>query len=241
MIRLGVDWLDRKLYPGFQRNWDDHLFRAKILEHLKPEHELLDLGAGAGIVEQMNFRGLAKKVCGVDLDERVTSNPCLDEGKIADAEKIPYSEASFDMVISDNVMEHIVDPTAVLREIYRVLKPGGVFMFKTPNKNHYMPLIARLTPHRFHQYVNRLRGRAVEDTFPTQYKANCPKDIAQLSNEAGLEIGCLELCEGRPEYLRFNFLTYLVGAAYEKAVNSTNLLASFRVLLIARLVKPERQ
>lgn len=240
MSGIGSAWLDRKLYPDFQQNWDDHLFRARILERLKPEYELLDLGAGAGIVEQMNFRGLAKHVCGIDLDERVTSNPCLDEGKVSDAGQIPYPDTAFDMIVSDNVMEHIVDPYSVLGEVFRVLKPGGAFMFKTPNKYHYMPLIARVTPHRFHQYINRLRGRAVEDTFPTQYKANCRRDVARLAHEAKLEIDRLELYEGRPEYLRFNFLTYLVGAAYERTVNSTDLLTSFRVLLIATLIKRGR-
>jgi len=35
----------------------------------------LDLGAGAGIVSQMNFKGIASRVCGIDPDERVLSNP----------------------------------------------------------------------------------------------------------------------------------------------------------------------
>ena len=70
--------LDRALYPGFARNWDDQIFRESILQHLTPVAVILDLGAGAGIVQQMNFRGLAAKVCGVDLDPRVVDNPMLD-------------------------------------------------------------------------------------------------------------------------------------------------------------------
>src|SRR5205814_738030 len=72
-------WLDSKLYPSFQSNWDDDMFRAEILTLLRPEHCLLDLGAGAGIVPQMNFKGLVARVCGVDPDERVLTNPYLDE------------------------------------------------------------------------------------------------------------------------------------------------------------------
>jgi len=56
------------------------------------------------------------------------------------------------------------------RDIARVLKPGGVFLFKTPNKTHSMPTLARLTPHRFHPFVNRLRGRVEADAFPTRYE-----------------------------------------------------------------------
>lgn len=230
--------LDRVLYPGFERNWDDQLFRERILAHLRPSSTVLDLGAGAGIVEQMNFQGHAARVCGVDLDQRVTRNPMLDEGRVSDAGGIPYSDASFDVVFADNVVEHLSDPLAVFREVHRVLKPGGVFLFKTPNKHHYMPLIARLTPLRFHQFVNRLRGRAEADTFPTLYRANSAGAARRVAESAGLVVERLERVEGRPEYLRIAWPAYLVGALYERVVNAADLLAPLRILLIAQLRKP---
>ena len=230
--------LDRVLYPGYERNWDDQLFRERILAHLRPSSTVLDLGAGAGIVEQMNFKGHAARVCGVDLDQRVTSNPMLDEGRVSDAGGIPYPDASFDVVFSDNVVEHLSDPLAVFREVHRVLKLGGVFLFKTPNKHHYMPLIARLTPHRFHQFVNRLRGRAEVDTFPTLYRANSAGAARRVAESAGLVVERLVRVEGRPEYLRIAWPAYLVGALYERVVNATDFLAPLRILLIAQLRKP---
>ena len=77
MSRL-IEFLDRRLYPGQCRNWDDVLFRERILRHLTPESVVLDLGAGAGIVQQMNFKGLGARICGVDIDPRVRVNPMLD-------------------------------------------------------------------------------------------------------------------------------------------------------------------
>ena len=47
-----VSWLDRAFYPDVQDWWDDKAFRAFILDRLKPHHELLDLGAGAGIIAE---------------------------------------------------------------------------------------------------------------------------------------------------------------------------------------------
>jgi len=60
-----VRWLDAKLYPDFHYRWDDALFRKRILFHLGGgDLDILDLGAGAGIVEQMDFRGHARRLCG---------------------------------------------------------------------------------------------------------------------------------------------------------------------------------
>lgn len=230
--------LDEALYPGFSRNWDDHLFRQRILAHLTPDKTVLDLGAGAGIVEAMNFKGLAKQICGVDLDPRVETNPMLDEGRVADAGGIPYPDQVFDVVFADNVVEHLADPNGVFREVYRVLRPGGVFLFKTPNKTHYMPTIARVTPHRFHQFVNRLRGRAEVDTFPTLYRANSATDVKQVAAATGFEVTSITRIEGRPEYLRLAWPAYLLGAAYERIVNASELLAMFRILLMAELQRP---
>jgi SAM-dependent methyltransferase len=235
-----VTAIDRRFYPEFERNWDDELFRQKLLAVIRPRVRVLDLGAGAGIVETMNFRGVAQQVCGVDLDPRVTTNPYLDEGLVADAGQIPYPDESFDIVFADNVMEHLDQPEQIFAEIARVLRPGGRLLFKTPNRNHYMPLIARMTSHRFHQWINRLRGRDETDTFPTHYRCNSPLQVGRIALSAGLQLEALELIEGRPEYLRFAGVTYLIGLAYERIVNSTPMLARFRILMIATLMKPIR-
>ena len=102
-----------------------------------------------------------------------------------------------------------------------------------------MPLIARLTPLWFHQFINKIRGRAVEDTFPTLYKVNSLKQIAHYAQLTGFEIKFIHFIEGRPEYLRFSIPTYLVGLLYERLVNSSKILAGFRILTIACLQKKE--
>lgn len=232
-----ITHIDSKFYPGYSKNWDDQAFRAQILSRLQPHHSLLDLGAGAGIVEQMNFRGLARHVCGVDPDERVQDNPYLDEGRVGVGEKIPYPDASFDVVIADNVFEHLTDPLRVFAEVNRVLKPGGFLLFKTPNRWHYMPLIAQLTPTRFHKFFNKLRGRATVDTFPTRYRANSRRVIKALAGKSGFEVADLCLIEGRPEYLRFSAPTYLIGLLYERLVNASAAFSFARILLIGHLKK----
>lgn len=233
-----VRWIDRYYYEKFQNHWDDALFRERVLDYLRPDLELLDIGAGAGIVPEMNFRGLVKKVCGVDPDVRVKQNPYLDEGKQGFGESIPYPDECFDLVLADNVLEHLASPKMVFEEIARVLKPGGVFLGKTPNRHHYMPFIAQMTPFWFHRWVNRKRGRKEIDTFPTRYRANTHKDLRRLAKGAGLTVQSIQLIEGRPEYLRLSAITYLFGLFYERLVNASDILAPFRILIIAVFRKP---
>jgi SAM-dependent methyltransferase len=236
MVKLR-DKLDKLWFPDTLDNWDDIILRNCILTILEPHMHILDLGAGCGIVEQMNFRGKCARVCGVDLDPRVLENPWLDDARVSDAGEIPYENNCFDIVLADNVMEHLVQPENVLNEINRVLRPGGHLLFKTPNRWHYMPLIARLTPHWFHQYFNQIRGRDPKDTFPTLYRLNSRKQIRQLADRTGFEIDSITLLEGRPEYLRFTALTYFFGMLYQRIVTYVPGLSGLRILVIAHLRK----
>ena len=233
-------FLDQKLYPGVDGHWDDQLLRKRILCYVSKETDVLDIGAGAGIVEEMNFKDIARRVVGVDPDERVMQNPYLHEAFIGTGEKLPFEDDTFDVAFADNVMEHLVDPIAVFSEINRVLKPGGVFLGKTPNATHYMPLIARITPHWFHRVINKARGRAEVDTFPTMYRANTLLTVHKLAANTGFEPISIERFESRPEYLRMTPPTYMIGWAYEKLVNSSKIFSPFRILLIVALRKNAR-
>lgn len=234
-----IKYFDNKFYSDYSDNWDDWLFREAILEHLESGHALLDIGAGAGIIAAMNFKGLARKVVGLDPDPRVIENPNLDEAYIGVGELLPFEDNIFDIVIMDNVAEHLVNPEEVFAAIFRVIKPGGVLLFKTPNRFHYMPVVAMLTPVVFHRYFNKLRGRQAVDTFPTQYKANSKGQVNKLAEIVGFRSTRIRLIEGRPEYLRINAILYSLGLVYERIMNLHDIFERFRVLMICELVKPE--
>lgn len=232
-------YLDRKFYPQFSSNWDDQLFREMLTQNVSEQSVCLDYGAGRGKVSQMNFRRQVAFVAGIDPESSVLDNPFLDEAKVLDLRNnvIPYPDHYFDIVFANNVVEHIPDPDLVFSEIHRVLKPEGFFFFKTPNKWHYVSIIARLTPDWFHEKINRKRGRHEGDTFPTLYRCNSASDVKRHASKSRMDVRSIRFIEGRPEYLRMWGIPYLAGALYERMVNAVAWLAPLRCVLLVQLQK----
>ena len=65
--------------------------------------------------------------------------------------KLPFPDASFDAVLSLGVLEHVADPEGSLRELQRVLRPGGaLYVYKLPNRFSYLEKVAKLAGLSYH-------------------------------------------------------------------------------------------
>jgi ubiquinone/menaquinone biosynthesis C-methylase UbiE len=232
--------MDRTLYGTYGEEWDAVRFGEFVRRRCRPGDFLLDLGAGRGHLRAFDFRPAVRRVAGVDPDPAVLENPQVHEARLLPLPSgvIPYDDATFEVVVAANVLEHVEDPHACFAEVRRVLKPGGTFLAKTTNRRHYVALAARATPHAFHTAYNKLRGREERDTFPTVYRVNTPGEVRRLVEAANLRLEALETWEGRPEYLRLSGPTYLVGFAYERAVNAIPALGLFRAVIAFAAVRP---
>ena len=122
-----------------------------------PYDRALELGCGSGFfLLNLIQSGVARRGSVTDLSPgmvkvatRNGQNLGLDvDGRVADAEGIPYDDDTFDLVVGHAVLHHIPDVELSLREVVRVLKPGGRFVFAgepTTVGNSYARTLANLT------------------------------------------------------------------------------------------------
>ena len=122
-------------------------FREEILP-LLPERsdKVLDLGCGSGETSgHLKEEGRIQWVCGVEGSPEAAemAQKRLDRLLIGDIEKIdfPFEEESFDLILTLDILEHLVDPWSTLKKLNRLLKPGGSIVVSIPNVRHYSVVI----------------------------------------------------------------------------------------------------
>lgn len=148
-----------------------------------PGRKVLDLGCRDGALTSRYAQG--NEVVGVDADrEALAEAEKLGiETRWADLdEPLPFEDASFDVVVAGELLEHLRDPGRLVREVLRVLRPGGTFVASVPNA---------------YRLKNRLRfmlGRKPEDD-PTHLQMFSAADVQQLL--AGFDQPALNFIAGR--------------------------------------------
>lgn len=215
----------REVYAAEHPGWRPatERFAAYVRLALWPGAWLLDLGCGrGGLVEQLDDPA---GVVGIDPDfgslraHRLPGFPRV----AAISDRLPFAAASFDVIAGSWLLEHLVAPAVTFGEIARVLRPGGAFVFVTPNARHPLAWANRAGGRLGRaqgQLVARLYGRAGGDTFPTVYRANAPATLARLGAAAGLTLETLD-CVADPTYLAFSPALFRAMVAVEDRLPST--------------------
>ena len=144
---------------------------------------ILDIGAGSGGKTTFYALNGAKRLTGIDTEERfimqardfASSKNARDiDFIVANAEVMPFQNASFDMCVMNDVFEHLSKPEVVLKEVNRVLKPHGKVFINSPPYFH--PYGAHLTDLIGIPYVHLL--------FPEPVLINAYKKLALETKSA---------------------------------------------------------
>ena len=113
-------------------------FRLVAGEQGWPYQRAMELGSGTGFfLLNLMQGGVIAKGSVTDLSPGMVEVALRNaeglglpvDGRVADAERIPYDDDTFDLVVGHAVLHHIPDVDAAMREVLRVLKPGGRFVF----------------------------------------------------------------------------------------------------------------
>ncbi len=140
--------VDAQIIAHMTRNEADMAFKkrvATIFEWVNPQdhHIILDFPCGRGFYLNMLRYTSRCRLVGADLDWEVIQKARANVGHLPDVAlhcaniyAMPYPDNTFDAVILSEVLEHVDDDVAALREAYRVLKPGGVVAITVPHQNY---------------------------------------------------------------------------------------------------------
>jgi ubiquinone/menaquinone biosynthesis C-methylase UbiE len=177
-----------RITPGLR--FSQYLYQEVLEEIVHAETEWLDLGCGHQIFPEWRLAqekaivARCKRVVGVDEDQPSLLRHRTITNRIhANISNLPFADKSFDLVTANMVVEHLNDPDQQFREIARILRPGGLFIFHTPNDRGYPVRAAKLLPESLKApLVRLLEGRKSEDLFPTFYRANSISVIRELAS-----------------------------------------------------------
>lgn len=183
------------------RWWSDDIRWVRTLKNLVPGRlkwfdrhfdwtgkAVLDLGCAGGFMAE----ALAKKgadVTGIDpaaqaieaAREHARKSGLSISYDVGVGERLPYADAAFDAVVCVDVLEHVEDLGKVIAEVARVLKPGGVFLYDTINRN---PL-SRLATITIAEDILRLLPKGTHD--PAMFIR--PAELSDAMGKSGLSVG----------------------------------------------------
>jgi SAM-dependent methyltransferase len=181
---------------GFSR-WDGTIqFYQRVRALLSPDQVVLDFGAGRGAAYYedtsayrkglRDLRGNGRRIIGADVDPVVRTNPWIDESVILEiGSPLPFSDGTFDLILSDSTFEHIADEMRIAAELDRILKLGGWLCARTPNRYGYVSVANRLVPRQFGDPLVRSAqpDRKAQDIFPAHYRMNTLRTLRKLFPE----------------------------------------------------------
>ncbi len=141
-----MNFTGERVVPGKtpENVYQEHVARYNFALSYAAGKSVLDVACGTGYGTQILAR-VAASVLGIDIDEETVlyarrNFPHVKVTyRVGDICKLPLPDESVEAVTCYETVEHVADDRGCLREIYRVLKPGGLCLISTPNRAVFSP------------------------------------------------------------------------------------------------------
>jgi len=160
---------------------------GRVLRH-SPGPDVLNVGSGPFFeladIGPLGRDGRKITVCDIDpraveLAKELHGQTIARADVITAGEPLPYADAVFDLVVSMDVIEHVPEPLPWLREVLRVLRPGGLLFMTTPN---YASISLDLIEKTALEAIARMQGFSRKNLHPSKMT---PSRLRELLDEAG--------------------------------------------------------
>lgn len=184
---------------GVLNDWQT--YHSLITKCLRPSMTILEVGCGTGDIAPFPWEEYPDiSLIGLDPSPASRANPHLSRFVPMTGEsRWPVENESADLVLARYVMEHVPAPAEFFRNIRRVLKPGGRFVFLTPNLWHPAILTSHVLPVAVKRAILwRTMGVDEADIFPTFYRLNRRSLLASIGRQNSLSVEHLQTREFSP-------------------------------------------
>jgi ubiquinone/menaquinone biosynthesis C-methylase UbiE len=189
--------IEQRIVPGLRPT--QYAYFDTLLRVLRPGDDWLDLGCGHQVFggwmmrEQAQAITSCRRIYGIDLDwNGLLAHQGIRDRIYGNLAQLPVRSSSVDVVTANMVIEHLDRPADVLREVGRVLRPGGRFVFHTPNYNSPIVRLGAWVPERLKKPLIALfEGRQAHDVFQTHYRLNTALDVRAMSAQTGFTVAAV--------------------------------------------------
>lgn len=221
--RAACDWIEDRLPAAFTRSFN-RLYEAIVATEMNrlPGRSVLDIGGGKQcFIAAFRDPDRNPTIVALDIAEaELRLNAQVEDRVVGDATKgLPFADASFDIITSRSLLEHLSDTAGFFRNAQAVLRPGGSFIHLCPGKFAPFALCNQLLPDRLAQrllYFFQPDFRA-ECGFKAYYDGTHYEGIRRRLEQAGFTDIRIHLRYYQSIYFDFFVPLYLVSLAWDLA------------------------
>lgn len=235
----------KKFWKEQDRRYEDLTERLVLRQFLpKTSENILELGAGFGRLLTEYF-GRTQKIILFDYSQEL-----LDEAKKlpvpsgvqvdfirGNVYQLPFPDSSIETAVMVRVAHHLEEPLLVFKEIFRVLKPGGVFIFEYANKRHALEVLRFI----FGRTKNRPFDREIFQRGGDVFYNFHPAFIEEKLCQAGFQIKKQASVSNFRHWIFKKLLPYQVLAFLDMFFGWLFTVTKFGPSIFVKVVKPNAQ